>query len=427
MTATAGRTNGAIGAPYGSLPEKAHNDKPRIQLPRRWVETVIPVELPQMAREIIRRIRAEIPEYRRAMDGPYGRSMREGTEKALLGFMTEFFRTGELSEQSAQFFRGLGRSEALIGRSHDVLLAAYRTGTLAAWHRILVACEREPLPGDTIGPLAETIFGFSDRLARLSSEGYAAAQSDAGELSSRQRARLARMIVSQPDTPLDAILESATRLGWQIPERVVVLDVRSDEPEPNPAMLAWLGCEALAEWEQAARLVVLPAPVDAEAVARFVKESPGMHVAVGCTMPFAEAAQSLRWARLANRLREEHVMPDQAVTMCDDHVPLLLVHADPGIVELLVERRLGPLVALPPARRLKFGRLLSAWLERGGSQAELAESMQTHRQTLHYRVGRLQAMFGAQLHDPDARVEMSLALRAVLPRWEAEGDRRTGQ
>lgn len=380
----------------------------------------MPAELPHMARDIIRRIRAEVPEYRRAMDGPYGRSMREGTEKALLGFMTSFFRTGGLSEQSAEYFRDLGRSEALVGRSHDVLLSAYRVGALAGWHRIVLATEREPLPPEVIARLAETIFGFADQLARLSSEGYAAAQQGDGEVASRQRARLARMIVGQPDTPLDAILEAATRIGWSIPERVAVLDVRAEEPDPDPVMLGWLGGDALAEWEQAARLVVLPAPVDAETVARFAKESPGMHVAVGATLPFAEAAQSLRWARLANRLRDERIMPDRPVTLCDDHLPLLLVHAEPGIVELLVERRLGPLLALAPARRLKFARLLSAWLERGGSQAELAESMQTHRQTLHYRIGRLQAMFGATLQDPDARVEMSLALRAILPRWELD-------
>jgi DNA-binding PucR family transcriptional regulator len=108
------------------------------------------------------------------------------------------------------------------------------------------------------------------------------------------------------------------------------------------------------------------------------------------------------------------------VTFCDENLPTLLVHAEPAVTELLVARRLQPLLALSGARRLKFGRLLSAWLECGGSQAELAESMSTHRQTLHYRVGRLQAMFGAQLRDPDARVEILLALRAVLPSWEKE-------
>jgi hypothetical protein len=394
--------------------------KPTVNLPRRWIESVLPGELPQMAREIIRQVRAEIPEYRRAMDGPYGRSIRASTEKALLGFMTQFFRSGELAPDSEQFFRDLGRGEALEGRSYDMLQAAYRTGALTAWRRIVRACEREPLPAEILGTLAESIFDFADRLARLSGEGYAAAQGDDAEVTARMRARLARMIVTQPETPIEAIHEAALRLGWPIPERLVVLDVRFDGEEPRPDELADLVCDAPVEWEQAGRLTVLPAPVDRDAINLVAGRLSGVRVSVGATMHFADAPQSLRWARLATRLRDDGVLPDEQVTFCDENLPTLLVHAEPAVTELLVARRLQPLLALSGARRLKFGRLLSAWLECGGSQAELAESMSTHRQTLHYRVGRLQAMFGAQLRDPDARVEILLALRAVLPSWEKE-------
>ena len=409
--ATVKATTEAVAPPAG---------KPAVKLPRRWVESVLPGELPQMAREIIRQVRADIPEYRRAMDGPYGRSIRASTEKALLGFMTQFFRTGELAPDSEQFFRDLGRGEALEGRSYDMLQAAYRTGALTAWRRIVRACEREPLPAEILGPLAESIFDFADRLARLSGEGFAAAQGDDAEVTARLRARLARMIVSQPETPIEAIHEAALRLGWPIPERLAVLDVRFDGDEPDPAGLADLVCDAPVEWEQAGRLIVLPAPVDCDAITRVASKLSGVRVSVGATMYFADAPQSLRWARLATRLRDDGVLPDKQVTICDENLPTLLVHAEPAVTELLVTRRLQPLLALSGTRRLKFGRLLSAWLECGGSQAELAEAMSTHRQTLHYRVGRLQAMFGAQLHDSAARVEILLALRAVLPRWEQE-------
>lgn len=377
---------------------------PIVNLPRRWTDAVLPVELPVMAREIIRRIRADIPEYRRAMDGPYGRSMRAGVEKALIGFMTEFFRTGALSAESAAFFRDLGRTEAREGRAHDVLQSAFRTGALAAWHRIVLACDREPLPAKQIGPLAEAIFGFSDQLARLSSEGYAEAQGDDDGAGLRHRTRLARLIVSQPDVAPEAVTEAAERLSWPIPDKVCVLDVA------QPAGIDF-GPMALPDCDQ--RVVVLPAPVDVETLPR------GSFV-VGCTLPFAEAGASLRWARLAARLRAEGVLPDDAVTVCDEHVPMLLLHAEPELINLLVDRRLGPLLSLPAARRIKFARLLSAWLENGGSQAELAGLLHTHRQTLHYRVGRLQALFGEQLQDPDARVEILLALRAVLPQWEVD-------
>jgi hypothetical protein len=354
------------------------------------------------------------------MDGPYGRSIRASTEKALLGFMTQFFRSGELAPDSEQFFRDLGRGEALEGRSYDMLQAAYRTGALTAWRRIVRACEREPLPAEILGPLAESIFDFADRLARLSGEGYAAAQGDDAEVTARMRARLARMIVSQPETPIEAIHEAALRLGWPIPERLVVLDVRFDGEEPGPGELVDLVCDAPVEWEQAGRLIVLPAPVDCDAISRVASKLSGVRVSVGATMHFSDAPQSLRWARLATRLRDEGILPDEQVSFCDENLPTLLVHAEPAVTELLVARRLQPLLALSSARRLKFGRLLSAWLECGGSQAELAEAMSTHRQTLHYRVGRLQAMFGAQLRDPAARVEILLALRAVLPSWEQE-------
>lgn len=375
---------------------------PVVELPRRWLDTVLPAELPVMAREIIRRIRADIPEYRRAMDGPYGRSIRASVERALIGFMTQFFRTGALSPESEQFFRDLGRAEAREGRAHDVLQSAFRAGSLAAWHRIVIACEREPLPARLVGPLAEAIFVFADRLARLSSEGYAAAQNDDEGVTARQRARLARMIVTQADVAPEALAEAAALAGWPIPERVSVLDV--------PGVLGCdLGPDALVDGEQ--HLAVLPAPIDLTAL-------PSARMSVGCAVPFADAAHSLRWARLASRLREEGVLADVSPIVCDDHVPALLLHGEPAMVDLLVERRLGPLLALPPARRIKFARLLSAWLENGGSQAELAGLLATHRQTLHYRVGRLQAMFGPQLQDPDARVEIMLALRAVLPDWE---------
>jgi hypothetical protein len=377
---------------------------PVVNLPRRWIDSVLPAELPAMAREIIRRIRADIPEYRRAMDGPYGRSIRASVERALVGFMTQFFRAGELSAESEQFFRDLGRGEALEGRAHDVLQAAFRTGTLAAWHRIVLAIEREPLPAEVIGPFAESIFAFADRLARLSSEGYAAAQDDDAGVATRLRARLARMIVTQPGVPLQAITEAATRLGWPIPDRVVVLDVDGEDDLEFDA-------EALFDCEQ--RVVVLPAPVKVSAL-----QLQDTKVAIGCTLPFADAAQSLRWARLAARLRDQGVFPDEPVTVCDDRMPALLLHAEPAIIELLVQRRLGALLALPPVRRLKFARLLSAWLENGGSQSDLAGALSTHRQTMHYRIGRLQAMFGDQLQDADARVEILLALRAVLPSWE---------
>ena len=390
---------------------------PDLRLPRRWIESVLPTELPQIAREISRRVQTDIPEYRWASEGGHTRTIRESTEKALLTFVTQIFRTGELNAESEEFFRELGRAEASDGRSLEALLAAFRLGSLIAWRRIVAAAERNPLPSEVVGRLAELVFSFADRLAQLAADGFADGRAEDVDGHGRLRTRLVRMILNQPATSAESIVELAGRIGWPVPERVVVVELAGTGASADPC--AAFGPQALADPEQASPLVLLPAPVNPDALARAVAAA-GERAVVGCTVSLADAPKSLRWARLGGRLRDDAVLPDRDVVLCDDHAPILLLHAEPGIGEMLVGRRLEPLAELPLARRLKFARLLAAWLEYGGSQAELAQTMQAHRQTVHYRIGRLQAMFGAQLADRDARLEILLALRWALPHWERE-------
>ena len=205
----------------------------------------------------------------------------------------------------------------------------------------------------------------------------------------------------------EAVTEMAARLGWPIPDEVCVLDL-------SESGAVELGADALVDSEQ--QFAVLGAPVS-------VASLPQLPITVGCTVPIADAAASLRWARLASRLRAAGVLAGEPVLACDDHIPALLLEAEPNLAAVLVRHRLEPLLAVPAPRRTKFARLLSCWLEHGGSQADLAGQLAMPRQTVHYQLCRLQELFGADLQDPDARVEIMLALRAVLPRWELAADR----
>jgi hypothetical protein len=389
---------------------------PDLRLPRRWLDSVLPGELPLMARDIGIRVRAEIAEFRWPADGEQVRAIREGTEKALLSFVTQIFRTGRLTEDTEDFFRGLGRLEAVAGRHLESLHTAFRMGALIAWRRIAAAAERDPLPSDTVARLADLVFSFADRLAQLAAEGFAQAHAEEVDGYARLRARLVRMIVGQPGLSSESIAELAVRAAWPVPERIVVIET---DGRADPQALGALGPGALVDAEQPDTLIVLPAPVDLASVRAALAGRPGRAV-VGCTVVLADAAKSLRWARLARRLADVGVLPAATVVSCDEHVPTLLLHAEPELAEVLVERRLAPFAAMPLARRLKFARLLATWLEHGGSQADLAATLQAHRQTVHYRVGRLQAMFGDQLADRAARVELLLALRWALPQWERE-------
>lgn len=390
-------------------------------LPRRWVVSILPHEVPELAREIIAAIRAEIPEYRRAMDGPYGRQTRKGVEQALTAFMNQLL-SGRSSPELDDVFRTLGRLEAQEGRSHDVLLAAYRIGSMVAWRRLTAMLPRAPLPPETVAELATTLFSFMDRLAGLSAQGYQEAQLARGTQAERLRARLAKMLLDQPATPMEAIASLADRVGWTLPELVQVIEVRSAGGRDVRALF---GPDVLAHSDPPSPVLVVPAPVPADVVdgLRGLSAHEGdddLRVTIGSAVVLSDAPRSLQWAQLASRLRLSGLIPDDVVVQCDDHLPTLLVLSNPAVADLLVRRRLGPLVGLSPAKRLKYARLLSAWLERGGSQADVAESLGLHRQTAHYQFARLSAMFGEALSDRNARVETLLALRGALLQWEAE-------
>jgi DNA-binding PucR family transcriptional regulator len=45
----------------------------------------------------------------------------------------------------------------------------------------------------------------------------------------------------------------------------------------------------------------------------------------------------------------------------------------------------------------------------------MARALDLHPQTVRYRLARLRELLGQQLDDPDARLELELALRAQSP------------
>ena len=73
--------------------------------------------------------------------------------------------------------------------------------------------------------------------------------------------------------------------------------------------------------------------------------------------------------------------------------------------------RLAPLARLRPGQRDRIAETLLAWLQLGENVTEVAQRIHVHPQTVRYRMRQIQDLFGDQLHDPDRRFELQLALR----------------
>jgi PucR family transcriptional regulator, purine catabolism regulatory protein len=73
---------------------------------------------------------------------------------------------------------------------------------------------------------------------------------------------------------------------------------------------------------------------------------------------------------------------------------------------------LGPLEAYDRSRRAEFVQTLDAFLRAGGNHMRAARDLHVHRNTLIYRLERIQELLGgADLEDPEIRLNLQLALK----------------
>jgi hypothetical protein len=133
-------------------------------------------------------------------------------------------------------------------------------------------------------------------------------------------------------------------------------------------------------------------------------------VALGPTVPWPRAAESLRRAAAAYRLAAGGRAAGGLV-VAEDHLATLLLAADRGLAADLAASRLAPLEALADGPRGRLTETLRAWLDRPGQVQAVAAELGVHPQTVRYRVRQLRELFGTRLEDPEARFELALALR----------------
>src|SRR3954467_15225161 len=128
--------------------------------------------LPDLAQDIIVAIGRDVPAYARPFEGPFGRALGVGVERALARFVDGI----EDPPAGGGGARGVhvapGRGEMRAGRSLDALLSAYRIGARLAWERFLAAGETAGHEPRTLYRLASTTFDYIGGISAESVEGY---------------------------------------------------------------------------------------------------------------------------------------------------------------------------------------------------------------------------------------------------------------
>ena len=131
-------------------------------------------------------------------------------------------------------------------------------------------------------------------------------------------------------------------------------------------------------------------------------------VAAGAGPAVERNGLAASWALAQAALR----LAEDGLVVADDQLVALLLRERGEVVERMVERRLGPLRQLTPKARKRMEATALAYVRHGGNAAAMAGELGVHPQTARYRVARLREALGDALDDPDARLELELALVA---------------
>ena len=409
----AGRGHAAVAARQRRSPD--------LRLPRRWIETVLPAELPQIAREISRRVPAEIPEYRWAADAEQRARSARAPRRPLL-----HLRHADLPHRRAdRRDRGLlpRPGPARGDRGHARSRRCSRRSGWArsiAWRRIAAAAERDPLPSEIVGAARRPGVQLRRPPRAAGRRGLRRGARRGSRRHARLRARLARMIARPADAVdrLDRRARGARRLAGARARR-------RDRARRSARRRRTLGRRSArtpsSTHERRTPLVVLPAPVDLDA----------LH---GGARTRRRASRGRRLHRRAGRRGEVAALGPAgraaaSTTACcpDPARRLRRPRADPAAARRAASSATcSSSAASPrwPRCRSRAGSSSRGCSPPGSSTAAARPTSRTPCR----RTGRPSTTGSAGCRrcsvtsstTVDARVELLLALRWALPRWERE-------
>jgi hypothetical protein len=367
-------------------------------------------KLPEVAEHTIAAVMDEVPSYAGAFGGPMGANIEQAVQMALAGFLRLASRGQDTDpgiplSPALEGAYALGRGEARSGRSADALLSAYRVGARVAWRELSATAVADDVPADTVAAFAELVFAYIDELSAASVAGHADELETTGRVRQRYLDRLGVALLR--GDPADALVAAAERADWPPPKTLTAVVLPESHVRP---VLGLVDARALQPREDLEGLpeglaVLLVPDLGGRSRGRLLRILAGRHAVIGPSRPWLEARASYQRTVRALPLRA-----GEAILDTEQHLPALVLGADPAALADLRAQVLAPLAGLKPAAAEKLTATLRAWLLHHGRRDDVAAALFVHPQTVRYRMGQLRELYGDRLEDPDTVLALTLAL-----------------
>ncbi|WBO61941.1 PucR family transcriptional regulator [Streptomyces camelliae] len=360
-----------------------------------------------------RRIRAEVGYY--GGEGPV--TLEELTASCRRNTELVFGQLADGCTGGMEPAEETGRRAAREGAPLGELLHAYRVGSEFLWSELAAAARvADAVTADTVVALAA--WWVNEGLAAAASDAYRETASELLLQRDRERSVLVEALFTGVLTDRTTLWEAADALG--LPAEGPFLVVAAGVPTPGREALPGIEPRLLAEGVRSAwrllpdlqvGVVAARGPDAGDAALRVLGGLPAARVGVSPAYhALRDTPRALRLARLALAR-----VPRDAtgVVRFDDAPVALLVAASVDEATRIARTVLARLLDLPREERDRLLETLEQWYAAGGSAADAARKLYCHRNTVRYRLRRLEALTGRSLQDPRAVADLSVALHAL--------------
>ena len=364
----------------------------------------------ELALGMVERVRAEIPVYRDAKvvsEADLVASCRNNL-RYVLGNLA-----GERVDSAAP--RETGAERALQGVPYPAVLQAFRVGGRYIWELLVEHAEVDTR--ESLLLAAADIWAVTDDLSEQVTDAYQTTIAEHARRAGQMRSAL-----------LGTVLDggSTTQRQWEVAELLTLprdgefVVVAAECPAPGEEALP--GVESLlvrrngvSAWrvdhDHEEGLIGLRMGYGVARLAEDLANAARGRVGISRTFTSVEQASA---ARREARLACAAATPASRELIRFEEAPLaVLLAGTPDGAAAFVRTILGPVLDLPDEARQGLLQTARTWLAQGGSTSAAAGQLFLHRNTVRYRMRKLQELTGRNLSHPLEAGEVSVALECA--------------
>jgi PucR C-terminal helix-turn-helix domain len=371
--------------------------------------------LPAVAEHTVAAVTVEVPSYTDAFSGRMGQRIEGAVQMALSAFLQLAARPhdadpGPTLSPALEGAYELGRGEARQGRSIDALLSAYRVGARVAWRELSETVVDRGLPPLMVARFAELVFEFIDELSAASVSGHTDELASSDRERRRHLDRLAQDLLT--GVPTEILRASAERAEWRPPDTLTAVLLPSAQTQGVASRFGQSTLQLSGDLpgiDSSESVVVLLVPdMHGPNRSRLLRELRDRRAVVGPPRAWTQAQSSYHRVLQARKI---HLEGDGiAMVDTDTHLVALVLGADRDAADDLRRQVLAPLDQLRPNTAERLAETLRSWLLHQGQRDAVAADLFVHAQTVRYRMTQLRELYGERLNDPQAVLELIVAL-----------------